>query len=78
MHHPVTGTEQVRAGMPGPGQLIEHPGYHLPVGSSGKPFLDGRRRKPLDPQRRLRRAEPLADSLHETLAALRVQQRELD
>ena len=78
VHHPVTGTEQVRADVPGLGQLIQHPGHHRPVGTSGKSLLDCCRRKPLDPQQRLRRAKPLADSRHETLAAPGEHQRELD
>jgi hypothetical protein len=61
MHHSVTGTKQMSAGMPGLGQVIQHPGHHSPVSPSGKPFLDRCRRKPLDLQQRLRRTKPLAD-----------------
>src|ERR1700729_2236184 len=78
MHHPVTGTEQMSAGVAGLGQVIQHPGYHRLVSPSGKPFLDRRRRKPLDPQQRLWRTEPLADPRHETLATSGEQKRELD
>ena len=76
MHHPVTGTEQMSAGMPGLGQVIQHPGHHSPVSPSGKPFLDRCRRKPLDPQRRLWRTEPLADPPMRR-SPLREQKREL-
>jgi hypothetical protein len=78
MHHSVTGTEQMSTGMPGLGQVIKHPGHNSPVGASGNPFLDRCRRKPLDPQQRLRRTEPLADPSHETLATSGEQKRELE
>ena len=78
VHHPVTGPEQVTAGVAGLGQVIQHPGHHRPVSPSGNPFLDRCRRKPLDPQQRLRRTEPLADPSHETLATSGEQKRELD
>ena len=78
MHHPVTGTEQMSAGMPGLGQVIQHPGHHGLVSPSGKPFLDRRPWKPLDPQQGLGRTEPLADPPHETLASSGEQKRELD
>ena len=78
VHHPVTGPEQVNAGVAGLGQVIQHPGHDSPVSASGNPFLDRSRRKPLDPQQRLGRAEPLADPPHETLATSGQQERELD
>ena len=55
--------------MPGLGQVTQHSGHHSPVSAVGKPLFDRCRRKPLDPQQRLGRAQPLADPLHETLAA---------
>jgi hypothetical protein len=78
MYHPVTGPEQVNAGVAGLGQVIQYPGHYSPVSAAGNPFLDRCRRKPLEPQQRLRRAEPLADSPHETLATSGEQKRELD
>lgn len=78
MHHPVTGPEQVSAHVPGLGQLIEHPGYHRPVGAAGNSLFGRCCREPLDPQQRLRRAKPLADPAHETLAAPGEHQRELN
>ncbi len=78
VHHPVTGAEQMSAGVAGPGQVIQHPGHDSPVSASRNPFLDRFRRKPLHPQQRLGRAEPLADSPHETLATSGDQKRELD
>ena len=61
VHHPVTGPEEVTAGVAGLGQVIQHPGHNSPVSASGNPFLHRCRRKPLDPQQRLKRTEPLAD-----------------
>ena len=78
MHHPVTGAEQVSADVPGLGELIEHPGYHRPVGVPGNSLFGRCCREPLDPQQRLRRAKPLADPAHETLAAPGEHQRELN
>jgi hypothetical protein len=78
VHYPVTGPEQVSGDVPGSGQLIQHQGYHRPVGASGKSLLGRCCREPLDPQQGLRRAQPLANPAHETLAAPRKHQRELD
>jgi hypothetical protein len=78
VHYPVTGPEQVSGDVPGSGQLIQHQGYHRPVGAFGKSLLGRCCREPLDPQQGLRRAQPLANPAHETLAAPRKHQRELD
>jgi len=78
MDHTVTSPEQLSAGVPGLGQVTQNAGHYSPVSASGKPFLDCCRREPLDPQRRLRRAEPLANPTHETLAGSGEQQRKLD
>jgi hypothetical protein len=74
----VTGPEQASADVTGFGQLIQHPGYHRPVGASGNSLFGRCCREPLDPQQRLRRPKPLADSAHETLAAPGEHQRELN
>jgi hypothetical protein len=64
--------------MAGLGQTIQHPGHHDAVSAFRKPFFDGWPGKPLDPQRRLGRTEPLAHPLHEPLATPGDKQRELD
>ena len=66
VHHPMTGPEQANGLVPGFGQVIQHAGHDSPMSAIGKPFLNRLCRKPLDPQQRLRRAQPLADSPHQT------------
>jgi hypothetical protein len=78
VHHPVTGPEQGNAGALSLGQLVQHPGNDVPVGTSGKPLFGWSGRKPLDPKQRIRPAKSLADTLHEALSAFGEQQRELD
>jgi hypothetical protein len=74
----MTGPEQVSVDLPGLGQVTQHTGHHSPVSAFGNPFFDCGGRKPLDPQQRLRRAQPLTDPPHHTLATPRKQQRKLD
>ena len=74
----MTSPEQLSGGVPGLGQVTKHPGHDSSVSAFGKPFFGCRGREPLDPQQRLRRAEPLTDPAHETLATSGEQQRELD
>jgi hypothetical protein len=76
--HPVTSPEQFNVGVPGLGHEIQHPGRDSPVSARGNPFFGCCGRKPLNPQQRLRRAEPFADPGHETLATPGEQERELE
>ena len=59
VHHPVTGPDQMNAGVPGARHVFQHTRNDSLVTALGKPFFDRRRRKPLNPQHRLGRAEPV-------------------
>jgi hypothetical protein len=78
VHHPMTGPEQVSVGRPGLGQVIHHSGHDSLVSAFGNQFFDCGGRKPLDSQQRFRRAQPLTDPVHDTLATPGRQQRKLD
>ena len=58
--------------------LLKHPGHGLPVAAVGKPFAHCWRHQRLNPQNRLRRAEPLAHPGHQALTSARPDKRELD
>ena len=72
--HPVPGAGQPNRpapgrAIPGPGQMIQHPGDHRVMTAVRQLFGDGAARIPLEPQHGLGAADPLGQSGHDPLPA---------